>query len=83
MNFIYCRRVFMAYKKEKSKRKLPKLLCYYRCKTQKPCKLSGYTKSILIRTPQCLGGGFHPSDLQGFAYIYDITRNMCVYRYTL
>ena len=26
MNFIYCRRVYMAYKKEKSKRKLPKLL---------------------------------------------------------
>ena len=26
MNFIYCRRVYMAYKKEKSKRKLSKLL---------------------------------------------------------
>ena len=26
MNFIYCRRVFMAYKKEKSKRKVSKLI---------------------------------------------------------
>ena len=26
MNFTYCRQVYMAYKKEKSKRKLPKLL---------------------------------------------------------
>ena len=25
MNFTYCRQVYMAYKKEKSKRKLPKL----------------------------------------------------------
>jgi len=26
MNFIYCRRVYIAYKKEKSKRKVSKLL---------------------------------------------------------
>ena len=32
MNFIYCRRVYIAYKKEKSKRKVSKLLLVTTCK---------------------------------------------------
>ena len=33
MNFTYCRQVYMAYKKEKSKRKLSKLIAHYNTTT--------------------------------------------------
>ena len=55
MNFIYCRRVYMAYKKEKSKRKLSKLIVFSKVAPLYSCRLVSYQVLYYYRVVISLG----------------------------